>query len=1446
MKHSSLNIAYKKRRWGLLSLALAFFVFFSSGIAEAAGPSPENSVFGNRVPETETTAEETKEVTPEETEESEESEEETTEAEKGTICSDDAEADRKQIDNTIPETLQDKGNKNEKSTGSDKTQLINSGLTAKVMQEGTPVEEGGKLLSTKGIQIGYQMSYLPLAGDNGIDKNDESTYLKSGDYILLPIPPKLETNGSLVDALWFGKEEEGGIKIGDASLHKDDDENYHIKIVFTNEIDNEGLSEAAAYYAANMKYAPAQEEDKPGEYPISIRGKNYYVIVPEREVTISGKKTGEADLKNKVIHWKIQVKAVEKDGGADGDLSAYSCKDVLGSVGDYVPGSFYVGKNQDGSDKENVADNSIYDETAKTLSYAFARESGADGADTCKGERWLFFQTRIPENKLTASGEQTITNNAAVYKGQEKAVDFTGRVRFERKWITKEGEAGGEYNSSGNYDPANRKIKWTITVNQAGESMNQAVIEDNIPEGLELDTNTIRKKAGDESETAISAGEYTNIDGKLSIKLGNITRPVTVTFETKVKDTDPSVEVKKFRNTAVLAFGDQKYTSNTAEVAVGIEALTKKKGKDYDAATHTLSWNVTADVKGQNYTDLWMMELLVYGGSDSLKAEDLAGMSLTEFDAKEKKALNAMVENGDAGYYQQLKKDSFSTEDTEIKHKVILLEKDGKAVADVLIVSGNNTKLSAEQPHSFAFETVVTNPNYYASNEKTKIYNKVALWNGSVLLRTGTGTQDIQSSMLAKDMLGRDAALKIEQNPSEYSAVNSISGTDCFDYINRSVVFRIYVNANNITDVTEVITPDGTLLGRFEMTDELPEGWEFHTLAGEDFLLYKANGKKAEGLVTDASSFPEVSRKPGGGGKGESLTFTFRNLEGSYVILLKAGPKEETAVTYFTQNNQYQPMNHAILNNDSITATVKADSGPVIKSRVLNKKVQDGKVSEGELVWEVEYRPYGIPHAGNVAVIDVLPDGVELRTDSSGTLLTEGNIHIYKLSLLADGTYAEAGEEGLTTDNFQYDRTTRTLRFIPPDKSAAYRFHYVTDITGPVGEISNNAQVVGMGAVPQQTEQKYSIDAAAAGAVLKRSGWIRITKKDGETPLAGAEFTLFSKDGSTEIRKAVSGKDGTLMLKAIPEGEYILRETKAPYGYSLSARLYQVVVEKIPGNLMPVTRIDNGGNELEVQNHKLGTVGSLTVGKLVAGNAGETGREFSFTLSLKKADGNPADGSYSYSKGGSQTGTLSDGDSFTLSHGQSITILDLPGGMDYVVQEQDYSGDGYTVSRTGETGTIAVDTESEARFVNTRNKLEENNTGGNGNTGSPGGTVLPDSAVTEETQAMPSAAEPEGLKTMADFVAGSVPDPSLPDSPSVIRVWKEDGSLLGEYTRSRNPDGTWDYRNAYGEVLGESAMGQTGDSTPVFLFVSLAGLAIFVLMLLFLLRKKKVIGYYYD
>ena len=104
--------------------------------------------------------------------------------------------------------------------------------------------------------------------------------------------------------------------------------------------------------------------------------------------------------------------------------------------------------------------------------------------------------------------------------------------------------------------------------------------------------------------------------------------------------------------------------------------------------------------------------------------------------------------------------------------------------------------------------------------------------------------------------------------------------------------------------------------------------------------------------------------------------------------------------------------------------------------------------------------------------------------------------------------------------------------------------------------------------------------------------------------------------------------------------------------------------------------------------------GSLTVSKTVAGNAGETDKEFHFTVTLGDTTVGGKYGGMTFT-GGKAT--------FTLKHNESKTATGLPAGITYTVAEDDYSDDGYVTTKTGDTGTIAKDGTSTAVFTNTKN-----------------------------------------------------------------------------------------------------------------------------------------------
>lgn len=104
------------------------------------------------------------------------------------------------------------------------------------------------------------------------------------------------------------------------------------------------------------------------------------------------------------------------------------------------------------------------------------------------------------------------------------------------------------------------------------------------------------------------------------------------------------------------------------------------------------------------------------------------------------------------------------------------------------------------------------------------------------------------------------------------------------------------------------------------------------------------------------------------------------------------------------------------------------------------------------------------------------------------------------------------------------------------------------------------------------------------------------------------------------------------------------------------------------------------------------TYGDLIVTKTVTGNAASTTKEFTFTVTLSD---NTISGTFDGM-------TFTDGvATFTLKHDESKKATGLPNGVDYTVVESDNSG--YTVTKTGDTGTIVGNNEQTAAFTNTRN-----------------------------------------------------------------------------------------------------------------------------------------------
>ncbi|MDD3394776.1 MAG: SpaA isopeptide-forming pilin-related protein, partial [Anaerotignum sp.] len=1180
--------------------------------------------------------------------------------------------------------------------GSEVSSLLEN-MEVVVTQNDEVLDDGDDIDITKEIKIKYSFD-IPVIGD----ESTSNGYVAGGDYATFTLPDKLTLVNSDTKDL---KDDESNTVIGQVEFVANE-----AKVTFDTIIDDETISDVSAWFEAEMSYVSSSTSGDAIDEGIYILGKTFKVVVP---VTISGEKKGTPVITNKVVDWKVKVTA-ELEGVGEGKLEGYSFSDNLSGVGTYVTDSFKVGK----SDDVSVADLILlgYDDTNKTLSYTFP-----NGA---KGTYYLFFQTGIPDDMFYTTTPQNITNTATISKDGEGTETLEGTASFTMEWIAKSGKVINEYNADGSYNYTGRQIEWKIQANQKRATLNDAKIIDTLPVGLTFDSATIAyRDKGDADFGAPESIVPEEVGGQT--RTFNLVSPLSgkeclIILVTNVDDTTQSSTYTNFTNSAELTFDgllpskELKSTATLGGNGIGVNPITKTAGS-YNNSTHTMHWSVKVDTKGQTYGGgLRVLDLLVYGDSDSFIKSDFltldTGNTLTDVKYADLDKLTPR--------FNQKYNENFTTTDglgVTVHHLV----KGGKNVADILVVTqSNGTGFDYTKSNSFSYDTLVTNPDIYASNATTTISNTATAFSGADKLNSATASRSVTSEMLKKDLMTRENAAHFEENTGNLTAINSdASGDeDAFDYKNKSVIYRIHVNKNGLVDATkDVTTEDGVKLDNIKMTDTLPKGWEFKQIDGKDFLIFEKTVSPLQATgseILNYSTFLSISGITAATAEaGQSMSFEFSQLTKPYVILVKAGPMADTAEDYFSKNGDYELTNKVKMGYLDKNFEVSAKT--TIISRLLSKDYVGNIPADGTLLWTVNYKPYNIAHGDarieDARIEDVLPIGLDLRLDSHGNLAfkdnnNEDNIKIVKLDMATDGTYTEIiGDDVTEQDYITYDNATRTLRFNLPNTDQAYRLTYKTDVNGTLGTtMENTVKLIAKKYTEIITNNNYKITAADAGATFSRGGLIKITKIDQDRkPLPGAEFTLFTEDGTIEIKKGITGADGFLQLKAITPGEYTLKETKVPADYNQPTQTYTVSVVNNGGKI--TTRInDTESNMITVWNTKTGTVGDLKIKKTVTGNAGDRTKEFVFTVNF---DGTGTK-EFPYTKTNSPDGMIKSGDIITLTHDQEITIKYIPKGTKYTVTENNYAPEGYTTVKSDDTGVIKEDDTQTASFINSKKKKD--------------------------------------------------------------------------------------------------------------------------------------------
>jgi len=1127
---------------------------------------------------------------------------------------------------------------------------ILSNLVATVTQNDIEIAENGTIDSTEPIRVEISFG-IPVLGDFDDPVPVDAQYVRKGDTVTIQLSDAFTLLSSNSIELSMG-----AIKVGTASFATDPVTKM-VTATITFDGDDEvfdGTSNAVtAQFIADFEFDADAFTGGSGDFVIKILEKEFVLNVPPLPITYDVIKTGAVDLATQSVLWTVNLSALQGTNDVI-DLAGLEFFDNLQSVGTYVADSFTV----------NSVPTPIT-VTNNQISYLFP-----EGTNT---PTTITFRTRISNTAYYATSQQSITNTAVLRETVDSITTILdqgpGTVTFTPPtWISKSGVSSDSV--GGVYNPTNRTITWTITANPAGASLSNVIITDVLQNGLTFNQASWQTWNG----SSWDASTTITPNGSSQYLIGDITSMIRLIIVSNVPDQTNVTGTTTYNNSANIVWDGlpvPTINSNVVTVSVGYNAISKR-GVRVSRSNQLIRWTVNVDARGQTIPDLKVYDLLVYGNSITLSTVTGLPVGLNHNDLTpifgQKYASNF---SGSAGLVEN----------------VIGIFQGSTRVADLIEVTG----LSTTAANSFSFDSQVVNPNTFIGtppNNSATVSNTARLFSVVSPLNSATGNVAFVNRMLDKRMLNRTAMANPAAGVNNNDTDNALNG---FNYIEKTAIFRLSINADGI-DLTNTTNADGIALGTVTVTDTLPVGWEFvEVVPGSDYLIFQ--GVRSGSIVDAIDTTPDTVAGLSAVVSGSTATFTFQTLNQPYVILVKAKVTDEVAEQYFSINQTINRTNTSNLRTVNWTPGINETQNVTITSNLLSKTAL--RPTAGELQWTVNYQPYNIVQPVD-RIEDVLPVGIDLRINSSGTLVIAGNITMNEMSLNADGTYTLGAAVPLVLGtNVNYNNSTRTLSFNIEDSSKAYRITYMTDITGEPGTVTNFVSLIGNDSQIEDVGAPYTILASDGSASLLRNGWIRVLKTTGTgSALANAQFTLFASDNTTVIKTGVTGADGILTFRVIPDGDYILRETTVPNGYSANIINYSVRVRTVEG--VVTSSIGGNTNILSVQNFLVGTAGNLEISKTVTGDGADTTKAFDFTLNLTGAPG-----TYNYVGNGVPDGTISSGDTISLAHGQSITVLGIPLDATYSVVEEDYTIDGYTVDNQQINGTIVVDTTQLASFTNT-------------------------------------------------------------------------------------------------------------------------------------------------
>ncbi|WP_055109490.1 DUF7601 domain-containing protein [Paenibacillus ihumii] len=1206
-----------------------------------------------------------------------------------------------------------------------------------VVQNSQIVDPGGTIQGRQPFTLKSEGLRVPVNGDDDDPTNaNPDLYIQKGDWIELKkedyfkevvLPTATKTLNAKTDS---------GIKqLGTAYFTPNS-----IKIVFNGD-DNlfNGVGRSIVFSFETTANADLGEMKFGDTKPISIFGGAYQLknpdVTPAYSITMRSNSNASenawistAALVEGAIEWRVDVAATDMlDPTIPQPLDEMTFYNALdpAQVGTYVEDSFKV----------NGEAVKLDSGTTNTLAYTFPPDFGDKATITFK--TWIPKAKYYYEYKSSDSGWQTVTNSAELRDASDEKLrsSNTWRVAFKPDWIQ----------ASASYDHPNETITWTVTANHYNKKgLKDFSITNVLPDGLKFESATWRTwvdNVASDVKTIIP-------DDNSMYSFGDIDGKVELIIKTKVQSgsnfrIDPRANWNLdtpdgIQNNDVVTGTRPNAVTDEATVTIGAHTFTKSAyigTADYNLGGITWTINLTPQYA---LPDAVVYDVLVHGGDLNVldNAVDASGEVSAETIAKIKAKVNT------AQLWKKYQDGTLKgvNNASGLTLKAIPLTVNGEEVADLIKVTGYNT----DKATSFSFRALETNLDVLFRQDinagKTH-WNRALLFDGETI-KEAQNSANLHMRMLNKDMLAASYPIKKDGTADTWYTPNDVhryigyDGTSSgdeytlagFDRTTKTVTFRLGVNMPGYNTVEMAKDGGSRVITNVKLVDTLPEGWEFVPFSEEkEFELWK--GSSSNGSPTRNTALSEI--KPNDPAhvvsfshSGNVGTFTFSELEGPYVILVKARPSNAALENYLEEYTTNGTDRQVLYNKADLHMTwggvekvVTEQRKVIVPIQTLGKSVT--KPVPGVLEWTVNYTPPFNMKQG-VVLQDTIGANMNLRYDVDGKLvLTAPSMAVYPAKLTASGALEREGAAlDLSDPNAEVQVEaapgaggTTVLKFKMDDPNKFYQFVYQTEVDpskAKAGDkMGNEVRLIGddkLKSISARSESTLDSSDVAGASDYNALLPLKKVNPDGD-PLKDVEFTLYKKDSGTQVTKGKTGNDGKLNLLFPEPGYYELKETYIDTNTWLPiTHVYQVYVGNTPGKPIWVDGVKVTSEDPLVV--PTPAQGKLTISNEVKGNGSDPDKNFEYTVTFT---GEGQDGEYTYTykepDGTIGTGKIKSGGKITLKHGESVTLPALPKDLVYTVTEADYTTvDGYTT--TPETrelfGTIENNGDHKADFLNER------------------------------------------------------------------------------------------------------------------------------------------------